>query len=504
MNRSTAPPDHPLNNDQHYRRLFEEVSVGMKWVTAEGTLHDVNRSFCELVGFDRDELVGMSYRQLTHPEDVDRDETLFARLLSGEIPSYTIEKRYLHRSGSAIHVQVTSSIVRGDEVYRLSIVHDMRPHDAAARGQRDGEARFRTVLETIQDAMVVIDERGTIEAFSPSAARMFGYTAEEAIGQNVKILMPSPYQERHDGYLAHYMETGERRIIGIGRVVTGLRKDGTTFPIELSVGEVVLEGRRIFTGFVRDLTARRNAERELATLQSELSHVARVSEMGQMGSTLAHELNQPLAAIVNYLQACHRMLQNQPQPVPPRINEAIEKAVAQADRAGQIIRRLREFVQKRETERHVEDLNTVAQEAVGLALVGAKSAGIVSQIHLAADLPPVLVDKVQIQQVVLNLVRNAIEAMSQSNPRVLTIETIAEAGGALVRVTDTGSGMTPEVASKLFEPFLTTKMTGMGIGLSICRSIVESHGGRIWAVPNPQGGTIFSFTIPAMEAEEEA
>ena len=182
----------------------------------------------------------------------------------------------------------------------------------------------------------------------------------------------------------------------------------------------------------------------------------------------------------------------------------LEKAVAQADRAGQIIRRLREFVQKRETERHVEDLNTVAQEAVGLALVGAKSAGIVSQIHLAADLPPVLVDKVQIQQVVLNLVRNAIEAMSQSNPRVLTIETIAEAGGALVRVTDTGSGMTPEVASKLFEPFLTTKMTGMGIGLSICRSIVESHGGRIWAAPNPQGGTIFSFTIPAMEAEEEA
>jgi two-component system sensor kinase FixL len=298
------------------------------------------------------------------------------------------------------------------------------------------------------------------------------------------------------------METGERRIIGIGRVVTGRRKDGSSFPIELSVGEVTLEGRRIFTGFVRDLTSRQNAERELATIQSELSHVARVSEMGQMGATLAHELNQPLAAIVNYLQACHRLLQNQPTPVAPRIQEAIEKAVAQADRAGQIIRRLREFVQKRETERDVEDLNTVVQEAVGLALVGAKSAGVVSHINLDPDIPPVLVDKVQIQQVVLNLVRNAVEAMTHSKERVLTIATEELNGEALVRVTDTGSGMTPDVAAKLFEPFLTTKTTGMGIGLSICRSIVEAHGGRIWASKNPAGGTTFTFTLPPVEAED--
>jgi two-component system sensor kinase FixL len=499
--------DKPLQDrggsDERYRLLFEAAGLGIKWVTVEGDLVEVNRSFCELVGYGRDELLRRHYRDLTHPEDVERDETLFSQLLTGQIPSYSIDKRYLHKNGTPIHVRVTSSLLRTTDLYRLSIVQDLRALDAAAHARKEGEARFRTVLETIQDALVVIDERGTIEAFSPSAERMFGYTAAEAIGQNVKILMPSPYQERHDSYLEHYLSTGERRIIGIGRVVTGLRKDGSTFPIELSVGEVVLEGRRIFTGFVRDLTSRKNAEREVATLQSELSHVARVSEMGQMGSTLAHELNQPLAAIVNYLQACHRLLQNQPTPVAPRIQEAIEKAVAQADRAGQIIRRLREFVRKRETERHIEDLNTVVQEAVGLALVGAKAAGVVSHINLDHDVPVVMIDKVQIQQVVLNLVRNAVEAMAQATTRILTIETADHRGEALVRVIDTGSGMAPEVAAKLFEPFLTTKMTGMGIGLSISRSIVEAHGGRIWAAENPGGGTIFSFTLPAAPAEDE-
>lgn len=503
MSNQADDPSNAEIADQRYRQLFEEVGLGMKWVSAEGNLVQVNRSFCALLGYEREALVRRHYRELTHPEDIERDERLFAQLLAGEIPSYSIDKRYLHRTGTPIPVRVTSSLVDLDGVHRLSVVQDLRAERAALQGQRDGEARFRTVLETIPDAMVVIDERGLIEAFSPSAERMFGYNADEVIGQNVKILMPSPYHERHDGYLSHYMTTGERRIIGIGRVVSGLRKDGSTFPIELSVGEVTLEGRRIFTGFVRDLTSRKNAERELATLQAELSHFARVSEMTQMGSTLAHELNQPLTAIVNYLQASRRLLQNHPGAAPPRIEEAIDKAVAQADRAGQIIRRLREFVRKRDPERQEEDLNTVVQEALALALVGVKTTGVISQVSLDAAMPAAHIDKVQIQQVVLNLVRNAVEAMAQSPRRVLTVATEDQSGEAVVRVTDTGSGMAPEVVERLFEPFLTTKVTGMGIGLSICRSIIEAHGGRIWAVPNPDGGTIFSFSIPAPPSEED-
>jgi two-component system sensor kinase FixL len=501
MSERPGRPGESSISDERYRLLFEEAGLGVKWVTPEGTLVEANRSFCDLLGYERDDLLQRHYRDLTHPEDIERDETLFARLLTGQIPSYAIDKRYLHRDGTAIHVRVTCSLVRMDQTYRLSIVQDLRAQDAAQQAQREGEARFRTVLETIPDAMVVIGERGLIEAFSPSSERMFGYRADEVIGQNVRILMPSPYHERHDEYLAHYRETGERRIIGIGRVVTGRRKDGTAFPMELSVGEVVLEGRRIFTGFVRDLTMRKNTERELADLQAELSHVARVSEMSQMGSTLAHELNQPLAAIVNYLQACRRLLQNQPAQA-ERVQEAIEKAVAQADRAGQIIRRLRQFVEKRETERRQEDINAVVQEAASLALIGAKSAGVVSNIDLDRNVAPVLIDKIQIQQVVLNLVRNAIEAMAHSARQQLTIATESHDSDIEIRVTDTGLGLSSEVADKLFEPFQTTKSSGMGIGLSICRSIVEAHGGHIWAAKNPVGGTIFSFTLPSSVGPE--
>ena len=209
------------------------------------------------------------------------------------------------------------------------------------------------------------------------------------------MLMPPPDHDPHDGYLSRYLATGVRHIIGIRRVVTGVRKGGATFPMELSIGEVTLEGRRLFTGFVHDISERETTERRVAVLQSELTHVARVSEMGQMGSALAHELNQPLTAIVNYLHACQRLLRSQAEPAPPRIHEVMEKAVVQADRAGQIIRRLRQFVEKRELERRADDLTPVVQEALALAFIGAKSAGVAVQAKYRSDLP-VSIDRVQI------------------------------------------------------------------------------------------------------------
>jgi two-component system sensor kinase FixL len=364
------------------------------------------------------------------------------------------------------------------------------------------EARLRSIIETIPDAIITIDGRGTIESFSPAAERLFGYAASEAIGRNVNILMPSPYHARHDGYLARYLATGERRIIGIGRIVTGKRRDDSTFPMELAVGEAIVDGQRLFTGFVRDITERQQTQRRLQELQTELLHVARLSAMGQMGSALAHELNQPLTAIVNYIQAARRLLRAQLDTVPARVDEVMERASAQANRAGQIIRRLRQFVEKRETDKQIEDLNQIVEEANALALVGAKEQGVRVVLRLAPDLPPLALDKIQVQQVVLNLVRNALEAMAQSSDRQLTITTGAGEGIAQVSIADTGSGLAPEVAAQLFAPFVTTKPAGMGVGLSICRSIVEAHGGHIGADPNPQGGTIFTFTLPINATDE--
>lgn len=395
------------------------------------------------------------------------------------------------------------------------------------------EAHLRSILETVPDAMIIIDEHGLILSFSAAAERMFGFLEEEVLGENVSILMPSPDRERHDGYLERYMRTGERRIIGIGRVLTARHRDGATFPIELSVGEARIGDDRVFTGFIRDLTERQEAELRVHDLQSVLAHVQRVSEMGTLATSLAHELNQPLTAIANYVETARDMLaQNAENLASVRnsldrpdeaiveaatargllgdnaetiavVREALEECASQSVRAGQIVRRLRDFISRGETERRIESLQRLITEASALALVGAGDLNIEVDVRLDPLADRVLVDRIQIQQVLLNLIRNAIEAMADSPVRRLLIYSEREPGG-LVRITvaDSGPGLAEEIAQRLFEPFQSTKDTGMGLGLSISATIVSAHGGRIWAEPSNLGGTEFHFTIVDADSEE--
>jgi two-component system sensor kinase FixL len=385
------------------------------------------------------------------------------------------------------------------ERLRESWLHTVESdRDSAARA-----AHLASILDTVPDAMIVIDERGIIQSFSTAAQRLFGYEPAEVIGKNIKIMMPSPYRENHDGYLARYLKTGERRIIGIGRVVVGERKDGSTFPMELAVGEMKSGDQRYFTGFIRDLTERQKTEARLQELQSELVHISRLTAMGEMASALAHELNQPLSAITNYMKGSRRLLEQTTDERAGVVRAAMDSAAEQAIRAGQIIRRLRDFVARGESERRVESMAKLVEEASALALVGVKDQGIHVRFQLSQSNDLVLVDKVQTQQVLLNLIRNAVEAMHDSPRRELLISTIpAEDGMLLVSVADTGSGISPEVSDQLFRPFVTTKRQGMGVGLSISRTIIESHGGRIWIEPNPGGGTVFRFTVRAVTEED--
>ena len=387
---------------------------------------------------------------------------------------------------------------RGELLRRFRVAAATNADEAEARA-----AHLQSILDSIPDAMIVIDERGIVQSFSAAAERLFGYTGAEALGKNVKMLMPSPYRQDHDSYLNRYLHTGERRIIGIGRVVVGQRKGGSTFPMELAVGEMHVRNQRFFTGFIRDLTERQQTEARLQELQSELVHMSRLTAMGEMASALAHELNQPLSAIANYMKGSRRLLEDRDDEGAATLRDAMDKAAEQALRAGQIIRRLRDFVARGESERRVEDVKKLIEEASALALVGAKDKDV--RVSFAFDPRGdfVLADKVQIQQVLLNLIRNAIEAMEGAEKRELVVSTSMVKDNLVeISVSDTGAGISPEIRAQLFQPFVTTKPQGMGVGLSISRTIIEAHGGTIAPRPNPGGGTVFSFILSAVTKEE--
>jgi two-component system sensor kinase FixL len=386
----------------------------------------------------------------------------------------------------------------GEQLQRSRVRAAISTRSAMAR-----EAHLKSILDTVPEAVIVINERGVVQSFSSIAERLFGYAPDEVIGKNVKMLMPSPYREEHDSYLERYLRTGERRIIGIGRVVVGERKGGSTFPMELAVGEMQSGDQRFFTGFIRDLTEKQKTEARLQELQAELVHVSRLTAMGEMASTLAHELNQPLSAIANYLKGSQRLLEGRSDEKSALMRDALNKAAEQSLRAGQIIRRLRNFVERGDSERQVEDVKKLIEEASALALVGAKDRGIHVRFMFDSAVEFVLADKIQIQQVLLNLIRNAIEAMENTAKRELIISAESSADDmTVIRVADTGTGIAPETMSELFQPFVTTKQHGMGVGLSISRTIVESHGGQITAKPNPGGGTIFQFTLRTIRKED--
>ncbi len=464
-----------------------------------------NKGAERLKGWTELEVVGRSTATFYPPEAVAAGKPDKDLIRAREEGRFDEEDWQLRKDGSPFLADVSLTALF-DEAGELrgfgKVIRDVTERRTAERRQNASAAQMRSILSTVPDAMIVIDARGRIISFSSAAERLFGYSEREIFGSNVSRLMPSPDRDRHDSYLARYMRSGEPRIIGIGRMVIGQRRDGSTFPIELAVGEAETDGERVFTGFLRDLTEKVAAEERIENLRSDLIHVARISAMGTMASTLAHELNQPLTAVMNYVDAARDLLAQPDDSQLPLVQEALAETASEAMRAGQIVRRLREFVAKGEVEKTIERLPSLVEDAAKLGLIGAREKGIVLAFDFDDALPRVFVDRVQIQQVLINLMRNAIEAMGDSEVKRLEVSARPDKDEMIrVTVADTGPGLAPEIAQDLFRAFNTTKAEGMGLGLSICRTIVEANGGRTWVEPRAPGGTAFHFTIAGIESE---
>lgn len=485
--------------------IAASAEIAIVGETLDGIITDWNHGAEEIFGYRSDEVIGRSIAVLLPAECQMREENLLLRLRRGErIEHYESVRR--RKDGTTIDVSLTLSPIRDDGgrlVGASKVLRDITPVKRAVQELNEREAKLQLILDTVPDAMIVITVDGIITSFSATAQRLFGYAAGEAIGHNVSMLMPKRYREHHDSYLHRYLATGERRIIGIGRIVVGERKDGTTFPMELTVGEMHTSSHRYFTGFIRDLTERQETRRRVEELQAELTHMSRLTTLGEMASTLAHELNQPLTAATNYLSGARRLIDMNKSGSLPMVRDAIERAATQTLRVGEIIQRLRDFVARGENRRQIENLPKLIEEASALALLGTKETNIKVSFELNRDAQYVLADKVQVQQVLLNLMRNAIEAMHETSRRELSISSrLSEDAMVEITIADTGDGIPSEIAARLFQPFVTSKQNGMGVGLSISRTIVEAHGGRLWTELNPDGGAIFRMTLPHERPEE--
>lgn len=359
-------------------------------------------------------------------------------------------------------------------------------------------AELKALFDAAVDGIIVIDEHGVIAEFNRAAERLFGRRAAEAVGQPVTLLMAEPHRTNHDSYIRRYLDTGEAQIIGIGREVSAQRADGSLFPIALSVGEIEGGQGRRFIGLIRDLSAQKAAEEEAHSLQNRLAHVGRFSLMGEMAAGLAHELNQPLSAIVNYSQAGKR-LAGREQPNTESIGECYDKITDQALRAGHIIDKLRDFLRKDDVSKSELSINEVVTSTLKLVEADARAEGIHIRTELADDLPATSGDLIQLQQVLMNLTRNAVDAMEDSPNKdegVIIRTNRPTPDRVQVSVLDHGHGVPPQLAESIFHPFVTTKREGLGVGLAISRTIIRAHDGELFCRRNPVGGAIFGFSLP--------
>jgi PAS domain S-box-containing protein len=391
-------------------------------------------------------------------------------------------------------VQRTGELAAINEELRKEISERKRAEEERERLRQ----AQRVVVETASDAVVSADDSGAILFANPATMRVFGYDPKELIGKPLTQLMPELVRKLHDNGFKRYLATGQRHINWQGTELTGLRKNGQEFSVEVSFGEMTTNGHRVFTGFIRDITERKQAEEErerLRQVQADLAHVTRVSTMGELTASLAHEIKQPIGAAATNAEACIRFI-DRPEPDLPEAREAALEMIKDARRAADIIDRVRLLFQKGSSQLETVDLNQMIEEMVIITSAQANRHAVRIRTDLGQGFPNVTADRVQLQQALMNLMLNGIEAMQGTGGELRVSSRSTLDGQLLISVSDTGVGLPVEDLDKIFNAFFTTKAQGTGLGLAIARSVIESHGGRIWVTANSGGGATFQFTLP--------
>jgi PAS domain S-box-containing protein len=617
--------------EEHIRAILEYSPNWIFLKDTEGRYLMVNREIERVFGTSQEQIKGKTDSEIVPPELAAEYRANDLKVLRAGL---TMEFEEIALLEDGPHTSIVHKFPLFDthgNIYAIGgVATDITERKRAEEARRYSEEQYRTVVEAASDAVISMDENGGILLANPATARIFGYEPVELIGKPLTVLMPEFIRKLHEAGFRRYLATGQRHLNWQGTDVTGLRKNGQEFPVEVSFGEMTSNGRKVFTGFIRDISEKKRAEAELREsearfrlvadsapvmiwmsgtdklctyfnkpwldftgrsidrelgngwangvdpedlqkcletytqsfdrrepfkmeyrlrrhdgefrwisdigvprfnpdrsfagyigscidvtdqrraqehlrqAQEDLARVSRVVAMGELAAAIAHEVNQPLGAVVANASASLRWLAGQP-PNLGEAREAIDRTVRDANRASEVIVRIRALLQKVPPQMEQLDVNVVIREVLTLAGNELLRSGIAVQTDLAPDVPNVFGDRVQLQQVLLNLILNGIDAMRTitDRPRELRIKTAKHPDGVLIQVHDSGDGVNPEQANHIFDPFFTTKSQGIGIGLSVGRSIVEAHGGRLWFTPGPSHGVVFQFTVPKADTSDE-
>lgn len=487
-------------------QVIETVDMPVVILGPNGSIKRFNPASEQLTGYAVDEVLGRKvWDFLVIDKDINTVKSVFEKTRGADTPTHYTNHWKTRSKGNRL-LKWSNKTIRyrdGRVAYILATGIDITDSQATEFQLSETKAYLRSIIDASPIAIITINESGLIQSFSREAEKCFGYNEPDILGKNINLLMPGPDHAQHDQYLRRYLETGEKRIIGRARAVFAKRQNGEIFPVMLNVSEFQ-DGERIFVGFIEDLTHQRDTERRLEETQHQLQHAGRIGAMGEIAASIAHELNQPLTAAASLAGAVSLSLKKAECPACADAIEMLDDVVSEIRRASEIIRQMRDFIRKRKTAKSLHSVNKVVQEAATIALIGGKTSGVVLEANLDDNVGELKIDRVQIQQVIVNLVRNALDAMRNSDKKQLTISTITSGDFVEIKIADTGAGIPEKMKSRLFEPFATSKADGIGIGLSISKSIIDAHQGEIFANSKESTGCVFTVKLPRGAYDEAA